>query len=77
MSLAFICNIKSLPHLALCIFYLIKIEAVNSHVLPLFILSLASSNREMPYSCPRGPSQSDVMNQDLGNISSELVVYNY
>ena len=34
MYLAFICNIKSLPHLALCIFYLIKIEAVNSHVFP-------------------------------------------
>ena len=32
MYLAFICNIKSLPHLALCIFYLIKIEAENSHV---------------------------------------------
>ena len=34
MYLAFICNIKSLPHLALCIFYLLKIEAVNSHVFP-------------------------------------------
>ena len=34
MYLAFICNIKSLPHLALCIFYLIKIEADNCHVFP-------------------------------------------
>ena len=58
MYLAFICNIKSLPHLALCIFYLIKIEAVNWHVFPCvqFRVRVAESKLNM-LSLPRVPQE--------------------
>ena len=68
MSLAFIWNIKSLPHLALCIFYLIKIEADISHVFPLFIVSRECRTENLASSLDLALLQIDVISRKLGNI---------